>query len=203
MPESTPTRDRIVDAAVKLFAERGFRGTSITAIEAEAGLTPGAGGIYHHFKSKQDLLRAGVERQLSRLDALRDMRWLITDLGDLRAELTIGARYILSELDSEAELLRILASEARTGQELLISAVEKIVSNSYTELATWMRSRSDVTLTDAQANAIAALAMGSLLSSRVTATVLGGPAFPVSDEHLIATWVHGTLQLLQNPPTLP
>ncbi|MGH8967612.1 MAG: TetR/AcrR family transcriptional regulator, partial [Actinomycetes bacterium] len=61
------TRDRIIDAAMELFSEHGYRGTSITQIEQAVGLSPGAGGIYHHFPSKEALLTAGVERQLSRL----------------------------------------------------------------------------------------------------------------------------------------
>ncbi|MGH3521781.1 MAG: TetR family transcriptional regulator, partial [Mycobacterium sp.] len=74
------TRDRIIDAAMELFSEHGYRATSITRIEQAAGLSPGAGGIYHHFPSKEALLTAGVERQLSRLAALRDIRRLFADL---------------------------------------------------------------------------------------------------------------------------
>jgi len=115
------TRDRIIDAAMELFSEHGYRGTSITRIEQAAGLSPGAGGIYHHFPSKEALLTAGVERQLSRLAALRDIRRLFADLGDLHTELTIAARYVLAELDQEAQLLRLLASEARHGPKILES----------------------------------------------------------------------------------
>src|ERR1700677_4160546 len=63
---SSTTRERIVDQAMRLFSENGYSGTSIAKIEAAAGLTPGAGGIYHHFKSKEALLAAGIERQPAR-----------------------------------------------------------------------------------------------------------------------------------------
>ncbi|HUR48144.1 MAG TPA: helix-turn-helix domain-containing protein, partial [Acidimicrobiales bacterium] len=63
------TRDRIIDVAMELFGQRGYKGTSITAIEKAAGLAQGAGGIYHHFPSKHALLEAGIARHLSRLDA--------------------------------------------------------------------------------------------------------------------------------------
>src|SRR4051812_33208676 len=104
---SMSTRDRILDAAMELFGRNGFKGTSITAIESAVGLTPGAGGIYRHFPSKQALLEAGIERHLGRLSALRDIRTILGDLGDLRIELTLLARYALAELDREADLLRI------------------------------------------------------------------------------------------------
>lgn len=202
MPASTPTRDRIIDEAMRLFSERGFRGTSITAIEAAAGLTPGAGGIYHHFKSKQALLEAGIERHIARLDALRDIRRVVGDVGDLRAELTIIARYVLAELDTEQELFQILLSETRQRPDVLARAVDKLINASYTELAGWLLRRADPRPTAEQANAIATLGLGALLSSRLTTSVLGVTAFPVPDEALVATWVQAMMALLADPPDL-
>lgn len=203
MPASTPTRERIIDEAMRLFSERGFRGTSITAIEVAAGLSPGAGGIYHHFKSKQALLEAGIERHIARLDALRDIRRVIGDVGDLRAELTIIARYVLAELDTEQELLQILVREARQRPDVLARAVDKLINASYTELAGWLLRRVDPPPTAEQASAIATHGLGSLLSSRLTTTVLGVATMPVSDEALVATWVPAMMALLADPPRLP
>jgi AcrR family transcriptional regulator len=185
---SSTTRERIVDQAMRLFSENGYSGTSITKIEAAAGLTPGAGGIYHHFKSKEALLAAGIERQLARLDALRDIRRVLGPLGDVKAELTLTARYILAELDSESELLRILASEARNRPQLLTAAAEQLVSSTFTGFAAWIGERSEAPLTDEQAAAIAAVGLGSLLSSRLLGDVLGIPA-QVDDVTLVDTWV--------------
>jgi len=185
---SSTTRERIVDEAMRLFSENGYSGTSIAKIEAAAGLTPGAGGIYHHFKSKEALLAAGIERQLARLDALREIRNVLGPLGDVRAELTLTARYILAELDSESELLRILASEARNRPQLLATAAEQLVSSTFTGFATWIGERSETPLTDEQATAIAAVGLGSLLSSRLLVDVLGIPA-QIDDVTLVDTWV--------------
>lgn len=200
---STPTRDRIVDAAVRLFGERGYRGTSVAAIEEASGLTPGAGGLYHHFPSKQAVLEAGIERHLARLDALRDIRRLFGGLGDLRAELTMAARYVLAELDGEAVLLRILVTEARQRPELLANAVDKMISSSYAEFAAWLRERATSELSAEQANAIATLGLGTLLSTRLTSTVLGVTGFAVDDDVLVTTWVHAIAGLLADPPALP
>jgi AcrR family transcriptional regulator len=81
MTVSTPTKERIVDAAMQLFSQHGYRGTSVAQIEAAAGLTPGSGGLYHHFRAKEEVLTAGIERHLARLRALRDIRHLLADLG--------------------------------------------------------------------------------------------------------------------------
>ncbi len=185
---SNTTRERIVDEAMHLFSQHGYAATSIVKIEAAAGLTPGAGGIYHHFPSKEAVLAAGIERQLSRLGALREIRNVLGSLGDLKAELTLTARYVLTELDSESELLRILASDARNRQKLLKSAVEELVSSTFTGFAAWIGERAERAIAEDEARAIAAFGLGSLLSSRLLRDVLGVPA-PVDDEALVETWV--------------
>jgi AcrR family transcriptional regulator len=188
MSSTTPTRERILDEAMRLFSEHGYAATSIAKIEAAAGLTPGAGGLYHHFASKEAVLAAGIERQLSRLAALREIRQVLGSLGDLKAELTLMARYILAELDSESELLRILASDARNRPQLLKSAVEQLVSSMFTGFATWIGERAERPIPAEEATTIATFGLGSLLSSRLLRDVLGIPA-QVDDLMLVDTWV--------------
>ncbi|MHB0897166.1 MAG: TetR/AcrR family transcriptional regulator [Spirochaetales bacterium] len=48
------TNDKIIDAAILLFSERGYEGTSMKQIAQAVGLTESA--IYRHFKGKEDLL---------------------------------------------------------------------------------------------------------------------------------------------------
>lgn len=171
-----------------LFSQHGYAATSIAKIEAAAGLTPGAGGIYHHFASKEAVLAAGIERQLARLGALREIRNVLGSLGDVRAELTLTARYVLAELDSESELLRILASDVRSRPQLLRSAVDQLVSSTFTGFAAWIGERAAREVPPDEASAIAAVGLGSLLSSRLLRDVLGIPA-QVDDEQLVDTWV--------------
>ena len=54
------TRDRIIDAAVVEFADRGFAASSTRDIAARAGVTQGL--ITYHFASKDDLWRAAADR---------------------------------------------------------------------------------------------------------------------------------------------
>lgn len=60
------TRERILDVAFDLFVNVGFAGTTVTEIEDRAGLTGGSGGFYRHFRSKKDLLRPAIEREVGR-----------------------------------------------------------------------------------------------------------------------------------------
>ena len=172
---------------MELFGRQGFKGTSIVQIETAAGLAAGSGGIYHHFPNKQALLEAGIERHLARLDALRDIQAILTDLGDLRAELTVLARYALAELDSEADLMRIVVAEARSRPELVDAAVNQLVTATYTGFASWLRVRAD--LASDQAEALAAVGLGALFSSRLLRLLLGRDPIDIPDEQFVRTWV--------------
>ena len=57
------SRERILDAATEIAAERGYEGTSIALVSAKCGLP--ASSIYWHFKDKDDLIAAVIERSFA------------------------------------------------------------------------------------------------------------------------------------------
>jgi len=52
-------RDQIIDAAMRIFAQKGFIKATNKDIAREAGITPGL--IYYYFESKEALLKAIIE----------------------------------------------------------------------------------------------------------------------------------------------
>lgn len=54
-------REQIIDAAMRVFAQKGFAKATNKDIAREAGIT--AGLIYHYFKSKEDLLGIVIEER--------------------------------------------------------------------------------------------------------------------------------------------
>ncbi|MCZ7525388.1 MAG: TetR/AcrR family transcriptional regulator [Acidimicrobiia bacterium] len=58
----TSRRDAILEAATRLFAERGFAETGVDDIGEAVGITGPA--VYRHFASKHDLLVAVIERSV-------------------------------------------------------------------------------------------------------------------------------------------
>jgi AcrR family transcriptional regulator len=68
-------RREIVAAAAKLFAERGFQATSMADLTAATGLA--AGGIYHYFEGKDDILTAICDELLEPL--LTDARAVVAE----------------------------------------------------------------------------------------------------------------------------
>ncbi|OBG58447.1 MULTISPECIES: TetR/AcrR family transcriptional regulator [unclassified Mycobacterium] len=60
-PTRSEVRDRILDAASKVFAAEGFAGATIDAIGQAAGFTKGA--VYSNFESKDELFLALLDRE--------------------------------------------------------------------------------------------------------------------------------------------
>ena len=67
-PAARDTRERIHDAGLTLFNERGYTGTTVRELADACGLTPGA--IYNHYAAKEALLFAIVDRVHDEADAI-------------------------------------------------------------------------------------------------------------------------------------
>jgi AcrR family transcriptional regulator len=61
------TRGQLIEVATRLFADRGYEGTSIEAVLAAAGVSRGA--LYHHFAGKEALFTAVLEAVNERVAA--------------------------------------------------------------------------------------------------------------------------------------
>lgn len=94
-----------MDVALTLFVEQGPAATPVTAIEAAAGLSPGSGSFYRHFKDKSALLAAVVERELRRVRKNPASRVAGSD----RPNTEVLAGQLLSDLDFLRELLPLIA----------------------------------------------------------------------------------------------
>ena len=83
------TRDRLLDAAERLFAQRGFYGTSIAALATELDVAKAS--VMHHFKSKDSLYEAVMARNALALDAAVDEALSLDDDPRERARRLLGA----------------------------------------------------------------------------------------------------------------
>ena len=59
MEDSMSTKEKILDAALTLFAENGYNGTSVEQITKAVGIK--APSLYKHFKGKEDILNALID----------------------------------------------------------------------------------------------------------------------------------------------
>jgi AcrR family transcriptional regulator len=108
------SRDKILDAAERLFAQRGYAGVGLSEIAEVAGL--GKSSLFHHFETKARLYAAVAARILRRIEehlvrslakggdpVIRLERWL-DELIDLLAANPTYARVLLRSLFEDDEL---------------------------------------------------------------------------------------------------
>jgi AcrR family transcriptional regulator len=123
--DSGDSRRRILDVASRLIAERGFSGTTISAIVERTGLPPTS--IYWHFDSKEGLLAAVIEDGASRWFASLP-RW--EDLkGEPRARLARFFDAIAAALEADPAFLRLLlllALERKHTDRPSLAAIRRI-----------------------------------------------------------------------------
>lgn len=109
------TAEKIEAVALKLFAERGYEGTSVRAICEAAGTNVNA--VSYHFGGKQALYTAIVDRYSSRrLDAAaRIVGEPPRDLADFETRLHLYAEELLASYLAAPELLIVMFAEWQQG----------------------------------------------------------------------------------------
>lgn len=187
MSVAAPTRERLVTEAIRLFSANGYEATSISQIEAAAGLVPGRGALYNHFESKNALLAAGIERQVERRQAMGSIRALFGGLGDLRAELTALGRCLLAVIDQEIDLLRIAARTPSGRSAHLDAAYAALIGGLNAELVDWITAWAP-TLTRQQTTILAAVALNGIFGARLETGLFNQPQPRISDSDYLTEW---------------
>jgi AcrR family transcriptional regulator len=122
-------RERILDAAMDVFAEEGFRGATISEVERRVGLAAGTGSLYRHFPSKEALLQAAVEREVTRLRGeMAQARATLALPDDPRERSAQIYQQILHDLRGFERLFRLMINEGDRVPELrqaIWSAVQR------------------------------------------------------------------------------
>ena len=124
MPDDLPARERILAAAERLFAERGFDHTSTALVAAEARVPQGL--IFYHFKTKMELLLAVIqEDQDSLLDVLPPAQAPATDPDDgLRQAVAALWRHLSAVLGDPSPVRKIIIQELAAHPEIRQRALE-------------------------------------------------------------------------------
>ena len=118
--------DEILNAAAHCFLECGFTGAKVEHIAAGAGLSKGA--VYLYFKSKEDMLRALIERGVKHVAQAAADRF-DTDEGDPVRTLKDAAR-IFAQILSRPELFavpRIVIAEAGNFPEIALMYRDEVI----------------------------------------------------------------------------
>ena len=189
----TTTRDRIITEAMRLFADRGYKGTSVAAIEEAAGLSPGSGGLYKHFRSKEDVLKAGIELQLQRMEEVREAAEALEPgtAPDPAAGLRLAGQAALAGMAAHRDFNRILFRELDRFPDILADVRERAIHSTYRSSADAIRRQSKEWSVDERIDpeAVAVLTVAPLLYYRIVELLFGEPPGEVAEDRVLDAWV--------------
>ena len=193
------TAQRLAQEALKLFAEQGYAGTSVADIERAAGLKPGAGGLYAHFTSKEELLAAAVASAVAVADSAYALHAALP-LGDVRSELTVIARGSLLLFDRTEDWVRLRLKEGDRFPELFTGDAD-LSGRAYKYLAGWLRSKvSDGDFAPHDHEAIADILFGAISSYWQRHTIHRRRGSRIGRDRFVAAWVDLAMRLTYPSP---
>ena len=193
------TRDRLIDAALGLVAERGYDGTSVGDIESTAGLAPRSGALYKYFDSKLAVLEAGLERHLGSVEATAtDL--VETPLDDLRSEVELFARWLLAEMDRERTITQVIEREGSRLPDLRDRMRAGVSDRGYRAAAAFARRWAQSGAPVGDPEALAVLLVGALVNVRRSTWTFGAAPLGLDDERIVSAFVSISLSHLQEEP---
>jgi AcrR family transcriptional regulator len=186
-------REQILEAALRVFSQKGFIQATNKDIAREAGITPGL--IYHYFENKEELLKAAIEEH----SPLRLIHALPAELFEQPPEMFFRfmAQQLLTVIEDEhfVRLMRVFLPQAIYHPELTsfnIPAMQEVAGFLERYLAAKMDS-GEVTRTDA--SLAAQIFGGSLMALVIRRQLLHDPlALQYTQEQIVESVVKVILQ---------
>ena len=195
-PCSLSGRDRLLAAALKLFAAKGYAATSVADIQRASGLAPGSGALYKHFASKRELLEAAVAHRIDSIVAARE-QYDAGEPGSVEQAVRTAGQLIWNNLHQSEDLLKVMLREPDELGDLDEKTWQVITDNAYQRFADELAAsnRSGRTrIPDPEA--AAAVAIGSLSYAATLQALTGRSPGNIDDDRYFEAWVNQTVSVL-------
>lgn len=189
----TTAKISLMTAGVELIGDRGFADVTVGDIEAAAGFVRRGGTLYKHFASKHDLLMQAMRHHVDTLEHQDGLEGF-TELPDLRSELIVLAKWILSRLTREETISKVIEKEGHRFPDLVSRMREGISEAGYAMTSAYLVDRG--LSPEADADAMSVLLLGGLINLRRSAWTFGTTPAGVSDERAISAWADIAIKLL-------
>jgi AcrR family transcriptional regulator len=193
----SPAAERLLAAAMRLFSEQGYEGTSVGEIQEAAGLTFGSGALYKHFSSKEAVLAEGVERFVENAQTER------TQLADLDAEpiasaLTAIANSAMASFSRDQDALRIVWRDLENFPQLQEKVRTERIRSTFDDFSDWLEQQHEAgRLQSHDSRAVAAVALGSLAFFQILQFLMHDTPAGIDEDRFVTAWT----QLLVNALT--
>jgi AcrR family transcriptional regulator len=200
MPDPRPTRQRIIDEAMRLFGEQGYAATTIAQIEEAAGLSAGSGSLYRHFPSKDALLAEGVRQQIA---AGEELLGFIADPAGLASlapseRLSVIARAGLRRLDQERDLNRILVRDLARFPDLLAEMGREEIEPVFRVVAEWLADQAGARAREQDWLALAAVLVNATSHYWLLGDIFGEDPAGIAEDRYVAALAELAAGLLED-----
>jgi len=192
------TRDKILEAAIRLFAEKGFNGTTTKEIAERAGVNEAL--IFRYFSTKRDLYGAIIERKIKEdpkielpLETFKETKddWLIFK--------SLGTR-MFECVEKDPSFLRLLHFSALEGHELSDMFFDTYVQHLRTLLSNYIEERiSEGAFKDINSLLAARAFMGMFINYIISQELFGEKKKKrIKKEDVVETFVKIFLEGIKN-----
>ncbi len=201
------TRERIVSESLRLFADRGYTATSVAEIEAAAGLSPGAGGLYRHFRSKEEVLSSAIREHIER--TRRQISDVLVQAAayeerPLEVRLRMTCQAGLAKMREEQDLIRVLFRDLDQFPNLVAEMREGIVNPLYDGIATWLAAQPEFEGAREDWPAIASILGGAVVNYWLANESMYEPPTRIDEKRFVESWARlglGLVHLERTPAT--
>jgi hypothetical protein len=144
--------------------------------------------------------RHEIEREISEHAVELDRLGVLLEQGpfgpDLRSELTLLARAVLQVHDRQMPLMVALQRGGPSLDDLRVHAREALVDRGHRYAARWLSKKiADGGFPDYDADAVVAVALGSLLAYAAQKVTFNGPPLAIDETRFVETWVDAWLRV--------
>lgn len=198
------TRERIVAESLRLFADRGYAATSVAEIEAAAGLSPGAGGLYRHFRSKEEVLSSAIREHIER--TRKQISDVLAQSGSykdrpLEVRLRMTCQAGLAKMREEQDLIRVLFRDLDQFPNLVAEMREGIVNPLYDGIATWLSEQPEYAGADEDWPAIASILGGAVVNYWLANESMYEPPTRIDERRFVESWARLGMGLVDREST--
>lgn len=189
-------REQIIDAAMRVFAQKGFARATNKDIAKEAGIT--AGLIYHYFASKEDLLTTVVETRtpLQLLNTISPQAFAMPPEQFFRFLLAQVLRIV--EDEKFVNLIRVVLSELLHGEnQYFMQLIPTVLGRALSFLGSYIETKvaAGELRPVEDATAVAQVIMGSMIGFLLRRQILRDPAaLMYTQEQVVELIVDTTLR---------
>lgn len=122
--------EKILEAAIKIFSEKGFSAATTSEIAKDAGVAEGT--IFRYFKTKKDLLRGAMVKLIELIGEILitiRMNKLINEYKsmDPRAALKAIVKDRIELIEHNWDLIKVIATEVQFHEDLREAFIENVV----------------------------------------------------------------------------